>query len=70
MSSYPIPVLKKLGHNMQGRVDVYVQSTDKNFMVPVGGSVVAGPDKYTTVADVCQNYPGITARGHAESYKP
>jgi len=28
-----------------GRVDAYVQSTDKNFMVPVGGSVVASFDK-------------------------
>ena len=25
----------------RGRVDVYVQSTDKNFLVPVGGAVVA-----------------------------
>ncbi|CAM9137758.1 unnamed protein product, partial [Ascophyllum nodosum] len=27
-----------------GRVDAIVQSTDKNFMVPVGGTVVCGPD--------------------------
>lgn len=27
-----------------GRVDAIVQSTDKNFMVPVGGAVVCGPD--------------------------
>jgi O-phospho-L-seryl-tRNASec:L-selenocysteinyl-tRNA synthase len=26
-----------------GRVDVIIQSTDKNFLVPVGGSVVAAP---------------------------
>jgi len=28
-----------------GRVDAFVQSTDKNFLVPVGGAVVAGFDK-------------------------
>ena len=28
-----------------GRVDAVVQSTDKNLMVPVGGAIVAGPDK-------------------------
>lgn len=27
-----------------GRVDAVVQSTDKNFMVPVGGAVVCGPN--------------------------
>ncbi|CEM21871.1 unnamed protein product [Vitrella brassicaformis CCMP3155] len=27
-----------------GRVDAFVQSTDKNFMVPVGGSIVASGD--------------------------
>lgn len=27
-----------------GRVDAVVQSTDKNFLVPVGGAVVCGPD--------------------------
>lgn len=27
-----------------GRVDAVVQSTDKNFMVPVGGAIVCGPD--------------------------
>ena len=43
-------------------MDVYVQSTDKNLLVPVGGSIVAGPDAHTKVADVCKNYPGICAR--------
>mmetsp|Transcript_17354 Transcript_17354/g.25723 ORF Transcript_17354/g.25723 Transcript_17354/m.25723 type:complete len:464 (+) Transcript_17354:164-1555(+) len=28
-----------------GRVDAVVQSTDKNFLVPVGGAVVCGPNK-------------------------
>jgi O-phospho-L-seryl-tRNASec:L-selenocysteinyl-tRNA synthase len=27
----------------RGRVDAFVQSTDKNFMVPVGGAIVAAP---------------------------
>lgn len=29
----------------KGRVDAFVQSTDKNFLVPVGGAIVAGFDK-------------------------
>lgn len=37
-----------------GRVDAVVQSTDKNFMVPVGGAVVIGP----LVPRVCKMYPG------------
>lgn len=41
----------------QGRVDLYVQSTDKNFLVPVGGAVVAGPDK-GLVEEVGRMYPG------------
>lgn len=40
-----------------GRVDMYVQSTDKNFMVPVGGSVVAAFDA-DAVRRVGQVYPG------------
>ena len=34
-----------------------VQSTDKNFMVPVGGAIVASPNK-KFIAAVGQNYPG------------
>eukprot|EP00116_Pleurobrachia_bachei_P010819 sb/3471081/ len=39
-----------------GRVDMYVQSLDKNFMVPVGGSIVAG---FTSdvIKGVSQVYP-------------
>ncbi|CAN7999840.1 unnamed protein product [Ixodes hexagonus] len=40
-----------------GRLDVFVQSTDKNFMVPVGGAVIAGFDK-ELVESVAQTYPG------------
>jgi len=40
-----------------GRVDAYVQSTDKNFLVPVGGAVIAAP-KAALVDKVSQMYPG------------
>ena len=40
-----------------GRVDAFVQSTDKNFMVPVGGSVIAGFDK-AFVELIGKTYPG------------
>uniref|UniRef100_A0A1E1X6Z7 O-phosphoseryl-tRNA(Sec) selenium transferase n=1 Tax=Amblyomma aureolatum TaxID=187763 RepID=A0A1E1X6Z7_9ACAR len=40
-----------------GRVDAFVQSTDKNFLVPVGGGVVAGFDKKLIDA-IAQTYPG------------
>ncbi|XP_035894491.1 O-phosphoseryl-tRNA(Sec) selenium transferase [Anopheles stephensi] len=40
-----------------GRIDAFVQSTDKNLLVPVGGAIVAGfrPD---TVEAVAKLYPG------------
>ncbi|ESO96581.1 hypothetical protein LOTGIDRAFT_143936 [Lottia gigantea] len=40
-----------------GHVDLFVQSTDKNFMVPVGGSIIAGFDT-SLVDEVGKNYPG------------
>lgn len=40
-----------------GRLDAFVQSTDKNFLVPVGGGVVAGFDK-ALVDSIAQTYPG------------
>ena len=40
-----------------GRVDAIVQSTDKNFLVPVGGAIVASP--HSAVVDaVSRMYPG------------
>lgn len=39
------------------RLDVFVQSTDKNFMVPVGGAIVAGPDG-NLVDRIGMVYPG------------
>ena len=42
----------------KGRVDAVVQSTDKNFMVPVGGAVIAaGPDS-ALIDAVNKIYPG------------
>eukprot|EP00201_Polytomella_parva_P000878 CAMPEP_0175087540 /NCGR_PEP_ID=MMETSP0052_2-20121109/29885_1 /TAXON_ID=51329 ORGANISM="Polytomella parva, Strain SAG 63-3" /NCGR_SAMPLE_ID=MMETSP0052_2 /ASSEMBLY_ACC=CAM_ASM_000194 /LENGTH=249 /DNA_ID=CAMNT_0016359893 /DNA_START=225 /DNA_END=970 /DNA_ORIENTATION=+ len=43
----------------KGRVDLVVQSTDKNFMVPVGGSIVAAPAARKAALDlVATEYPG------------
>jgi hypothetical protein len=43
----------------KGRVDAVVQSTDKNFMVPVGGAIVAAPaSRPQVVHDVNSSYPG------------
>lgn len=38
-------------------MDGFVQSTDKNFLVPVGGSVVTSCDEQF-IRDVAQIYPG------------
>ena len=36
-------ILEEAGKREKGRrVDAFVQSTDKNLMVPVGGSIIAG----------------------------
>ena len=40
-----------------GNVTAFVQSTDKNLMVPVGGAIVASPDK-SFVAELSKLYPG------------
>lgn len=40
-----------------GRVDVVIQSTDKNFMVPVGGAIIAVPDVIKSV-NVSKPYCG------------
>jgi len=45
-----------LAHN-KGRVDYVVQSTDKNFMVPVGGSVVFAYEK-KLIKELSETYPG------------
>lgn len=41
----------------QGRVDLFVQSTDKNLLVPVGGAIIAGFDEQL-VRNVAKAYPG------------
>ena len=41
----------------RGRVDCFVQSTDKNFMVPVGGSIVGSWNK-KFVERLSKLYPG------------
>uniref|UniRef100_A0A914X0H3 O-phosphoseryl-tRNA(Sec) selenium transferase n=1 Tax=Plectus sambesii TaxID=2011161 RepID=A0A914X0H3_9BILA len=40
-----------------GRVDAFVQSTDKNFRVPVGGAIIAGFDDEALHA-IAKSYPG------------
>ena len=51
-------ILEEAGKREKNRrVDAFVQSTDKNLMVPVGGSIIAGFDS-DFVRKVAQNYPG------------
>eukprot|EP00903_Cladosiphon_okamuranus_P005368 g5361.t1 len=45
-----------------GRVDAVVQSTDKNFLVPVGGAVVCGPD-VAFIEQVGKSYAGRASAG-------
>lgn len=40
-----------------GRVDVVVQSTDKNFMVPVGGAIICSPNA-AIVENISKSYAG------------
>lgn len=40
-----------------GRIDAFIQSLDKNFMVPVGGAIIAGFDD-TFVQEISKMYPG------------
>ena len=40
-----------------GRIDAFVQSLDKNFMVPVGGAIIAGFDE-TFIQEISKMYPG------------
>lgn len=40
-----------------GRVDAFVQSLDKNFLVPVGGAVIAGFDE-SFIQEISRMYPG------------
>ncbi|KAJ8262066.1 hypothetical protein GJAV_G00161780 [Gymnothorax javanicus] len=40
-----------------GRIDAFVQSLDKNFMVPVGGAIIAGFDQ-SFIQEISRMYPG------------
>ncbi|XP_049645955.1 O-phosphoseryl-tRNA(Sec) selenium transferase [Suncus etruscus] len=40
-----------------GRIDAFVQSLDKNFMVPVGGAIIAGFNK-SFIQEISKMYPG------------
>ncbi|XP_043099672.1 LOW QUALITY PROTEIN: O-phosphoseryl-tRNA(Sec) selenium transferase [Puntigrus tetrazona] len=40
-----------------GRIDAFVQSLDKNFLVPVGGAVIAGFDE-NFIQEISKMYPG------------
>ncbi|NP_001350392.1 O-phosphoseryl-tRNA(Sec) selenium transferase isoform 2 [Mus musculus] len=40
-----------------GRIDAFVQSLDKNFMVPVGGAIIAGFNE-PFIQDISKMYPG------------
>ena len=46
----------------KGRVDLVVQSTDKNFMVPVGGSIVFSSNA-KLIEEVGKIYPGRASMG-------
>ncbi|KAM8939528.1 O-phosphoseryl-tRNA(Sec) selenium transferase [Pelodytes ibericus] len=41
-----------------GRIDACVQSLDKNFMVPVGGALIAGFNNSSFIEEVSKMYPG------------
>ena len=57
-SSKCMSILEEAGRLDKGRrVDAFVQSTDKNLMVPVGGAIIAGFDDYF-VRKVSGTYPG------------
>ncbi|EQC33319.1 O-phosphoseryl-tRNA(Sec) selenium transferase [Saprolegnia diclina VS20] len=47
-----------------GRVDACIQSTDKNFLVPVGGAVICGSDK-AFVQAIGKLYPGRASNAPA-----
>ena len=50
--------MKRISRAMRvGRIDALVSSTDKNFMVPVGGAIITGQDEETIDA-IGRAYPG------------
>ncbi|CDW79188.1 o-phosphoseryl-trna selenium transferase [Stylonychia lemnae] len=47
----------------KGRVDALISSTDKNFMVPVGGSIIYSPKKKDLIDKINKFYPGRASGG-------
>jgi O-phospho-L-seryl-tRNASec:L-selenocysteinyl-tRNA synthase len=41
----------------EGRIDLFISSTDKNFMVPIGGSLVYSSNE-NLIGKIKKNYPG------------
>lgn len=48
---------------IEGRVDMIVMSLDKNFMVPVGGAIIFGPDS-CIIERVAKRYAGRASISH------
>ncbi len=47
-----------------GRVDAFIQSTDKNLMVPIGGAIIASPNA-SFISDISKLYPGTPPPLHS-----
>lgn len=41
----------------KGKLDVVIQSTDKNLLVPVGGAIIASFDE-NVLKNIANTYPG------------
>lgn len=51
-------ICEKISNSIRiGRVDALIQSTDKNFMVPVGGAIISTPNK-SFLTEISSTYPG------------
>eukprot|EP00347_Sterkiella_histriomuscorum_P002421 403368218 len=48
---------------LKGRVDAVISSTDKNFMVPVGGSIIYSAKKKDLIEKINKFYPGRASGG-------
>lgn len=61
-SRYYMKRIQKAQRNNR-RVDVFVQSTDKNLMVPVGGTIIAAFSQYGWADRIAKMYPGRASSG-------
>ncbi len=51
-------IMKKIqGAIDSGRVDAVIQSTDKNFLVPIGGAIISSPSE-SFIREISQSYAG------------